>query len=221
MPSLRRKRPSTSAPIPKPTGVLPAGANLADWVQPVDRLIRGLTVYEPWVFVHRTDPVIAPHTAPVSTVLRQPAGRPTAADVRPNPHLDLIPRSTGRRNVGVISLGPVTGLLSPEVSLADELFASDTRRVFRGTRSEREFRPSCENAVRKLPPGRRVTLSLAHWADVRSLALAPLRGTLARRDRVGLVASAAHGKCPAVYGRAGASATLDLASTLDASRDWP
>lgn len=63
MPSLRRKRPSTSAPIPKPTGVLPAGANLADWVQPVDRLIRGLTVYEPWVFVHRTDPVIArtPH----------------------------------------------------------------------------------------------------------------------------------------------------------------
>ena len=60
MPSLRRK---LLAPIPKPTGVLPAGADLADWVQPVERLIRGLVVYEPSTFVHRDDPVVAlaPH----------------------------------------------------------------------------------------------------------------------------------------------------------------
>jgi hypothetical protein len=55
--------PKKAKPIPKPTDVLPAGTDLADWVSPVAELRVGLRVLQPWTFVHVDDPMVsrAPH----------------------------------------------------------------------------------------------------------------------------------------------------------------
>ena len=60
MPRLLLKKPE---PIPKPTAVLPANADRADWVSPVAEILVGLRVLQTWTFVHVNDPMVvrAPH----------------------------------------------------------------------------------------------------------------------------------------------------------------
>lgn len=56
MPRLLRKNPEL---IPRPTGVLPAGADHADWCVPVAELRVGLRVLQTWTLVHVNDPMVA------------------------------------------------------------------------------------------------------------------------------------------------------------------
>lgn len=58
-----RLSPKKPEAIPKPTGVLPAEADHADWCLPVAELRVGLRVLQTWTLVHVNDPMVAraPH----------------------------------------------------------------------------------------------------------------------------------------------------------------